>query len=243
MKPVSLLFLLLLLPAVAFCQTINSPSVEYSDDPSTTIEKIEITPKYTAVYFKHTTTSKGSWLELNKSIYLQDADGEDRYNYLRSEGIKLRPLKDTATTDNQVFNFTVYFEKLKPGTKSINVIERATSIMNRMSGTSFFNYYNVSLVDSGKSKKHITDVKLLPPPSAFYSSKNTDFSMGAMVTSMYTAMLDSQIKFYSDKTKIDEMAKIDKSYYDALIKAGFNADQALKILTSRSLISSGALGK
>ena len=246
MKPLSLLFLLLLLPVVAFCQTINSPSVEYSDDPSTTIEKIEITPKYTAVYFKHTTTAKGGWLELNKSIYLQDADGEDRYNYLRSEGIKIRPLKDTATTDNQVFNFTVYFEKLKPGTKSINVIERATSIMNRMSGTNYFNFYNVSLdrSDTTAFSLHRTHMRLIAPDSTSFSPfGNNAFSMGSMMNNIYTSLFDAQIKFYSDKSKVEEVAKINKSYYDALIKAGFTTDQAFKILVSKPLVSTDIGGK
>jgi len=231
--------------------------VEYSDDPSTTIEKIEITPKYTAVYFKHTAAAKGGWLELNKSIYLQDADGEDRYNYVRSEGIKLRPLKDTATSDNQEFNFTVYFEKLKPGTKAINVIERAASIMDRMSGTNYFNFYNVQLVETKKT--HVTEVKLIPPspitiadstqgttiypPLSGLGSKNYDFNMATMMTSMYNAALEAQLKFYSDKARLDEMAKIEKSYYDALMKAGFTADQALKILVSKPLLSQDMTGK
>ena len=249
MKPVSLLFLLLLLPAVAFCQTIDSPSVEYSDDPSTTIEKIEITPKYTAVYFKHTAAAKGGWLELNKSIYLQDANGEDRYNYVRSEGIKLRPVKDTATTDNQVFNFTVYFEKIKPGTKSINVIERATSIMNRMSGTNYFNFYNVSLdksntTDTTEFSSHRSRVRLLAPDATSYSPfGNSAFSMGSMMNNLYTSLFDAQIKFYSDKSKIEEVAKINKSYYDALVKAGFTTDQAFKILVSKPLVSTDIGGK
>jgi len=255
MKPLSFLFLLLLLPVAAFCQTIVSPSVEYSDDPSTTIEKIEITPKYTAVFFKHIAAAKGGWLELNKSIYLQDADGEDRYNYLRSEGIKLRPEKDTATTDSQVFNFTVYFEKLKPGTKSVNIIERATSIMDRMSGTNYFNFYNVQL--DGTKKKHVTQAKLLPltsitdtaqattiyPPLSSLGVQNYESSMGSMMTSVYNAALEARLKFYSDKARLDEMAKIEKNYYDALMKAGFTADQALKILTSKPFLSSDMSGK
>lgn len=245
MKPLSLLFLLVLLPAVAFCQTIVSPSVEYSDDPSTTIEKIEITPKYTAVHFKHTTTVKGGWLELNKSIYLQDADGEDRYNYLRSEGVKLRPLKDTATADNQVFNFTVYFEKIKPGTKSINVIERATSIMNRMSGTNYFNFYNVSLEksDTAAFPSHLTRVRSQADTTSVSPFGNSAFSMGSMMNNLYTTLFDAQIKFYSDKSKVEAVAKINKSYYDALIKAGFNADQAFKILVSKPLVSTDMGGK
>ncbi len=145
MKPLSLLFLLLLLPAMAFCQTILSPSVGSSDDPSTIIVKIDVTKSYTAVVFKHVATAKGNWVQLNKTIYLQDANGDDRYNYLRSEGIAIKPLKDSAQMDNEETSFTVYFEKLKPGTKAINIIERAISTTDRIAGASYFNYYNVSL--------------------------------------------------------------------------------------------------
>ncbi len=246
MKPLSLLFLLLLLPAVSFCQTINSPLVGNSDDPSTTIVKIDITKNYTAVVFKHTSRLKGDWVRLDKTIYLQDANGDDRYNYLRSEGIAIKPLKDSARMDNEEISFTVYFEKLKPGTKAINIIERAISTTDRIAGASYFNYYNVSLdkTDTSAFALHRTHMRLITPDTTSYAPfGNGTFSMGSMMNNLYTTLFDAQIKFYSDKTKVEAVAKINKSYYDALIKAGFTTDQAFKILVSKPLVSTDIGGK
>jgi hypothetical protein len=125
----SLLVLLTLSPCLSFCQSINSPYVGSSDDSTTTITKIEVNKLNTVVTFSHTSSAKGNWVQLNKSIYLQDANGEERYAYIKSEGIVLRPLKHEAATDNEKIEFKVFFEKLKPGTKAINVIERALSQM------------------------------------------------------------------------------------------------------------------
>jgi hypothetical protein len=247
MKPKFLLLLLLLLPAVAFCQTVENPSVSSSGDPTTTIAKIEVTKKYTEITFKHISPRKGDWIQLNKSMYLQSYKGEDRYNYIKSENIPLRPLKKFAVADNEELVFKVYFEKLKPGTKAINVIERALSPDELHTGASFFNYFNVSLekpvvsnapqVVSIKTNV-VTDTVINDVHTSPFSFKN-DFasSMGPMISNMYSAMLGMQIKFYSDPANIDKMAQITKTYYDALIKTGFTGDQALKIITSKQLVS------
>jgi len=239
MKLKPILLLLLLWPAVSFCQSIDSPLVGSSDDNSTTITKIEVTKTNTIITFTHIATNKGNWVQLNKSIYLQDANGEKRYACIKSEGIPLRPLQHIAASDNEQLVFKVYFEKLEPGTKEINVIERALSPQDRALGTNYFNYYNVSLekTDTVLSRKS-TQVRLLPPDAAPSSPFNNAMgSMLPMINNMYASILNAQIAFYSDPAKVTQLAKITKSYYDALIGAGFSADQAVKIITSKQLIS------
>lgn len=254
MKPKSLLFLLLLLPALSFCQTIKNPSVGSSGDPTTTIIKIEVANKYTEIIFKHISPHKGDWIQLNKSMYLQSATGEERYNYIKSENIPLRPLKKVAAADSEELVFKVYFEKLKPNTKAINVIERALSPDELHSGTNFFNYFNVSLEKTAESNmvqdkvvtgtKTVTDSVFIGTQAPALSFKNDmAASIGPMISGMYNAMLSMQIKFYSDPANVDKMAQITKSYYDALMRAGFTADQALKIITSKQLISPDMSGK
>jgi hypothetical protein len=96
----------------------------------------------------------------------------------------------------------------------------------------------VSLEKPDTSRK-ITQIRLLAPDKDVTSPFNNAMSaMGPMINSMYTTMLDAQIKFYSDTTRTTQMAKITKGYYDALIKTGFTPDQALKIVTSKQLVSS-----
>lgn len=49
-------------------------------------------------------------------------------------------------------------------------------------------------------------------------------------------MLTAQLNTYSKPEIINQIAKITKDYYDALIKAGFQSDAALKIVISKPLI-------
>ena len=252
MKRKLFLFITLILPAFAFCQSITNPMVGYSEDYSTKIIKIEVTKTNTVITFKHTSQGKGSWVQLNKSIYLQDSQGEDRYNYVKSEGIPLRPEKLVAGSDTQAVEFKVYFEKLKAGSQEINVIERARSLADQQSGATFFNYYNVSLTKSapaGSVRTAITNVTLSPPsPGDMNMQARGDTSATAnmglfygglapMMATMYSKMLDMQLQLYSKPETIEKLARINKNYYDALIKAGFSEDAALKIITTKPLFS------
>jgi len=54
---------------------------------------------------------------------------------------------------------------------------------------------------------------------------------------VYASVLNAQLQAYSNPAITDQLAKITKNYYDALIKAGFSEDAALKIITSKQLIS------
>lgn len=248
MRSKQMLLAFLLLPVTLFGQSIKLPFVSSSEDPTTIITEIETNSKYTVVSFKHVCSGKGSWVQLNKSMYLQDAKGEERYNYIRSEGIPLRPERFVATKDDQEVNFKVYFEKLKPGTQEINVIERARSQAELNGGINFLNYFKVSLNQSqpelGETNVSKVDVTVTPPPplrsafaNPFGNGENQNF--GPVLNDMYMGMLTAQLNVYSNPKVIDRLAKNMKSYYDALIKVGFSSDAALKIITSKQLISPG----
>jgi hypothetical protein len=252
MKLKSLLFFILLLPAIAYCQSITMPAVGYSEDHTTKITKVEVTKANTVVTFKHVMQGKGAWVQLNKSMYLQDAKGEEKYNYIKSEGIPVRPKRLTSDKDYQEIEFKVYFEKLKPGTQEINVIERARSMPEQANGTKFFNYYNVSLSKQSSVEEHVkvTDVVLMPPPQMdntpvrIDTTTSVSMDAGAMMASfapmmgnMYSSILNAQLKIYSNPETTTQLARITKNYYDALIKVGFSEDAALRIITSKQLVS------
>lgn len=261
MKIKSLFFLMVLAPVIAYSQTVTTPAVGYSEDQTTTITKVEVTKTNTIVTFKHILNGKGAWVQLNKSMYLQNAKGEERYDYVKSEGIPIRPARFTSDKNYEELTFKVYFQKLKPGTKEVNVIERARSLEEQVSGTKYFNYYNVSLSKSapGQSERvKMTDVVLMAPPplnanehvvsdtayatSTAYSPGHTNGmdmanSFGPMMGNMYTSMLDAQLKMYSKPETTAKLAQVTKSYYDALIKVGFSEEAALKIITSKPLVS------
>ena len=178
-------------------------------------------------------------------MYLQDSHGEERFNYVRSEGIPLRPAKFTTDKDFEEVEFKVYFEKLKPGIKEINIIERARSFTEQQSNNvNYFNFFNVNLFKSAPDEKRVeTTVILTPPPpidvndadSSIFKNGMPDF--GSMMGSVYSNLLDLQIKTYSNPETLDKLAQITRNYYNALVKAGFTKESALKIILSKPLIS------
>lgn len=64
-------------------------------------------------------------------------------------------------------------------------------------------------------------------------------SMGPMMGNMARSMMDAQLDYYKQPGKLEEIAKLNKQYYDALVKEGFTYDQALKIITSDSFLPKG----
>jgi len=142
---------------------------------------------------------------------------------------------------------------LKPGTQEINVIERARSLPDQQSsGTTVFNYYNVSLTKSEPANVYqgvATNVVLSPPPVGYpgmVSKGDTSATpnigsfyngIAPMMTAMYAKMLDAQLQLYSNPETIEKLAKINKNYYDALVKAGFSEETALKIITAKPLVA------
>ncbi len=245
MKSIKLLAASLMLSATVFGQSIKFPFVNSSEDQKTIITAVETNNQNTIVSFQYTSSAEGDWVQLNKSMYLQDANGEERYNYVKSEGIPLRPSRFEAKEAGQKVNFKVYFEKLKPGTKNINVIERARSIAEMDNGITFLNYFNVDLNRSQPEERNgntAFDV-VLSPPSPLKDNINMvpnigDMAnLGSMVNNMYSGMLTAQLNTLSKPEVINQVAKITKDFYDALIKAGFPADAALKIVIAKPLIS------
>jgi hypothetical protein len=246
MKSIKMLSAFLMLSTTLFGQSIKFPLVDSAEDPTTVVTAIETNSNATIVSFKHISPSKGNWIQLNKSMYLQDAGGEERYNYIKSEGIPLRPERLVSKEDNQEVNFKVYFEKLKPGTKRINIIERARSLSELNNGVNFLNYFKVDLLQSQEEsdkKNRSTQVIIAPPPPAVENTTSTPFGLGdmanfaPMMSNMYGNMLQAQLNTLSKPTVMNQIAKVTKGYYDALIKAGFSADAALKIVISKPLLS------
>lgn len=242
------------LPAIA--QTIDYPAVENRDDRNTTIKKIETDSQYTIVSFETIASSDNSVVQLNKEIYLQTDASNVHYNYLKSENIAIVPAKQTLSNAGDKLVFKVYFKKIPPEAKFINITERAGPNNGKVS---FFNFYNVSLTKSqlantqfstsskgytfGTGTAVVIDSVTIQAPTMRIGSSNmssdiTDAmkAMEPMMSKMATVMMDAQLNYYKQPGKMAEVAKLNKVYYDALRKEGFSSDDALKIITSDSIM-------
>lgn len=246
MKLKAMLFLLMLSPAVSLCQSIDFPSVGGVENPETSITNIDVSGDNTVITFKRISAHKGEVVQLNKSIYLQDADGDERFDYIKSEGIPVRPEKLITDKDSSEIIYKVYFEKLYSSTKTINVIDRARTAPLTPGGPLYNNFYTVSLEKSGPAIP--LEVKALPPgvptvPVVPAVSKVPVVPVVPAVSvvkdsvaAVPAAPMDPQLKFYSNPATTTQLAIITKNYYDALIKAGFSAEMAFKIATSKQFV-------
>ena len=95
-----------------------------------------------------------------------------------------------------------------------------------------------------KSKQTSDSVNVSGKPSDVFGGENGMMSamnsMGPMISNMAKSMMDAQLEYYKQPGKLVEIAKLQKQYFDALVKEGFTEDQALKIITSDSLLPKGS---
>lgn len=249
-KPILTIITHFIIAAQAFAQSITTPNVEQKDDQSTIIKKIETNSQYTIVTFENYAYQDNAWVQLNKEIFIQTDLSNAHYDYIKSENIAMVPNKNILKKAGDKLEFKIYFKKIPAAAKSIDIIEHAGL---SKSGINYFNFYNVSLTQQATATKRVkvTDVVLLPPPPVaadtastglFYGGatnemQNAMSSMGPMYASMAKSVLDAQLAYFKQPGKIAEIAKLNKDYFDALVKVGFNYEQALKIITANGLIS------
>ncbi len=235
-NPLLTLALLLAGSLTLFSQSISKPYVETVDDRACYIEKIETRGKYTVVSFEH--KNNGSWIQLSDKIYILGPDST-RYRYLKSENISMAPTKYYFREDEPVHPFKVYFEAVPASVKKIDIIEEDGQVYA-------FNFYGVSLERSRTSDTQMphslpdiaadTTASASPFPGSFLNA------LTPLYGSMMKSILDSSLEFYKQPGKLTELAKLQRDYYDALMKQGFSSQQALQILISNPLVGKGSLG-
>ncbi|MEJ6980283.1 hypothetical protein WG906_07470 [Pedobacter sp. P351] len=231
-KPYLLLLLFLISSISCFAQAIVNPYVETVDDRACYISKIEITDKFTIVSFEH--KNNNGWVRVSDKIYIETPD-HTRYEYVKSEGIPVSPEKYTFKEGEESLKFKVYFKALPKRVKTVNIIEKEG---DRFS----FNFYGVSF-----EKSRTSDVQRSHTPVAEQPIANSDFpsamfkSLGPIYSTLVKSMLNSSLEYYNEPGKLTELAKINKTYFEALRKEGFTRKEALKIMLSSPL--SKGLGK
>jgi hypothetical protein len=234
MKKILLLVCLMFVAGIAaFAQTISYPAVEKAENGSCSINKIETTDKYTIVTFEYTAPSDDAWADIRKEVFIKTDVSDKHYNFVKAENISISPEKTYFTHADEKLAFKVYFQKIPKNAKSVDVIENAD---NSTDTSNYFNYYNVSLTKS--QGKVVTKMTIMPPPPRTGTNElgNIFNSMGPMFSNMAKSMMDAQLEYYKQPGKIAEIAKLNREYYNALVKEGFTYDQALKIITSESLL-------
>jgi hypothetical protein len=235
----------------SFAQNVVNPNVGVTDSQGSLITKIETDKQFTIVSFEQYANSDNFWMVLNKEIYIQTDVSNKHYEFVKAEGIAIEPEPKTILAKaGDKLSFKIYFKKIPVNAKLIDIIEHAGK---RNDGITFFNFYNIDLTQSKPQEQRIkvTEVVLAPPPvnEHFNLPGSNDITnmmsaMGPMYSSLIRSMLEAQLNFYKQPGKLTEIAKLQKDYYDALVKQGFTYDQSIKILTANPLIQmTGASGK
>jgi hypothetical protein len=243
-KTLSFLGLMLLTGISAFAQNITNPAVGRAENTDCSISKIETTDKYTIVSFEYTAPSDDAWANVNKEIFIKTDLSDKHYNFVKAENITLSPEKTYLTHAGDKITFKAYFQKVPKAAKLIDVIESEDGD----GSTAYFNYYKVSLTES--QGKIVRTVTIAPPPPIGNTPRST-FSVGGMnvfeemapaFKTMTKSMMDAQLDYYKQPGKVAEIAKLNRDYFNALVKEGFTEDQALKIVTAESLLPKANTG-
>lgn len=236
----TLLFLCLAIANLsAFAQTITYPAVGRAENGSCSIIKIETTDKHTVVTFEYTAQSDDAWADIRKEIFIKTDLSVKHYNFIKAENISISPERTSFAHADDKLAFKVYFQKIPKNAKSIDVIENAEDSTD---ASNYFNYYNVSLTAS--QGKLVSRVTLTPPPidkGMRVGELSVFDNMGPMLTNMAKSMMDAQLDYYKQPGKIAEIAKLNREYFNALVKEGFTEDQALKIITAESLLPKASM--
>jgi hypothetical protein len=215
-KSVSLFMLCLTSLTVALGQSTINPDYQSKNHNGCELKQIEVADKYTIVSMEFTGNSDDAWCNLQPGVYIQDANGDNHYNMIKAEGVPLSPEKKHVKAGEKV-SFKIYFPKIDKDIKMIDIIERSGT-----NSENSFNFFGVDLFKSRPASDELKLVSLAPDaPSAFAGRE--EFFLSAMMTQLKSSSF------------VEDMAVLAKRYYDALLKAGFNQDQALKIVTSGSI--------
>ena len=242
MKKILLSAMLTLASLSLFAQATNYPQVENSNTSGCTITKVENTDQFTIVSFEEVLRGDSSWARVNKEIFLQTDQNNKHYNFIKAENISIAPVKTYFASTGKNLSFKVYFEKIPQDVKLIDIVERAGA-------NGFFNFYKVNLTRSG-SQYDSPQIDRAVTTSNIRLERNFDMAgldgmnaMAPMLSKLTTSVMDSQLNYYKQPKKVAEIAKVNKQYYNALLKEGFTKAEALKIITSAGLTPKANLDK
>lgn len=220
-----------------FSQVYEKPYIESVGDRICFITKVELTKQHTIISFEH--LNNNGWIRLDRNIYITTPD-KKRYHYIKSEGISISPEKYNFKPDEQRHSFTVYFDPLPADTRLFDVIEVEP-------GTKFdFNFYGVDLTKKRTSDEQTphfaedkyTNVVLTPPPPPAFMN-----NFGDMYKEIYKSSLDVHMNYLGQPEVLKKLAQLSRSYYEALVAAGFTKEQAMQILIATPLVPNGPASK
>jgi hypothetical protein len=103
---------------------------QYKTSPygSTSIDKIEITDKYTILYFTHQLKlAKSTWVSIEPNAYIYDKGDYSYKELIYVSGIEISPSKTYAKKDNEIINFKLYFARVSENCKEIDFRESSSS--------------------------------------------------------------------------------------------------------------------
>jgi hypothetical protein len=232
-------FLLAWISSTVFSQSVVKPYVESVGDRLCYINKIEHTKDYTIISFEHLNNDNG-WISLNPSIKIKASD-EKEYFFVKAEGIPLNPKHHQFTESEKKHAFKVFFQRVHLNIKRFDVIEVE-------SGSKYdFNFYGVDL-----TRKRLSDIQVAhhfendsiePAEVVSYGQSVVDsvasdgnFDFGNMFKNIYSNTIDSYIKYLKTPGKLNEIAKLNKEYFDALVGVGFTREEAMQLLTANPVI-------
>jgi len=122
---------------------IYGPRITRKRVPQTNILRIEICSEYTRIDFVHYAygaLTNGGWMTLSPDCYLQPTDTSLKLKLVEAINIPLYPNRYHYKNAKEEVYYTLYFEPIPKGTKSLNIIDSNKNMNGEL------NFYGVSLL-------------------------------------------------------------------------------------------------
>ncbi len=166
-----ILIVLMAIVSPLFAQKITTlaPKINEQSQKYIEIKKIALTDKYTIVYFfidnrprtmQDLMEGRGSasHIKIDPKIKLINVKDDDHvFKFIKAEGIVVEPQEQTLEAGD-IVEFTVYFERLKPGVELFDIYE-GKDFRNKTDNRHFWNFYGVHI----RNPKSVTKTPTTKP--------------------------------------------------------------------------------
>ncbi|AWV99057.1 OmpA family protein [Arcticibacterium luteifluviistationis] len=149
----------------------------------------------------------GSTISIQPTSFLRSKDGQE-FEFIKASNIPVAPERLDVAADKKYF-FKVFFEKLSPGIKSVDLVEGPN---DERDGFQYWNFYGVEVNNPAVGEEEQV-MALLPTAKEFImSGKVYDAATDKPISAKITCIIDG------DNVPFDSVMTSRTGYYEFLVK-------------------------
>lgn len=223
MKKLSILFIVIIASvSYSFAQAFDKPIAGKQSHPEMSISKIEITTSETIFNIEVTNKrDNGGWFCADKSIYIKNTNGTEKYQLIQSEGIPTCPEQYDFTSKGEVLKFKLIFPKISENISFIDLIEDCNNACFYFTGIILNNQHNKNIVAFEKGFDLYQNQKFDESIALF---QNVISNKTIVESQIYSLSYYYLITIYFNQNK----SELVKEYYELLKKSNLEDKETIE---------------